>query len=408
MNHYPRLPGSFYDESDILRKVQQAGFARITSPDAVLACLLCRVSASLDPGITIPNSSLNYISALIGESGTGKSVAFRASQDLLPDIGTPIDGLGIGSGQGIVATIAGEADDNGICPIRNPRVLFLADEGEQMLKIGKSEGNITMATLRTAWSGGSLGQTNADKTRSRNVRADSYRLALTIGLQPHFASELLTGVYAGDPQRFLFAGVTHPEQPDIIPPFPTPLDSVYLPEGTSTVLKVDPEVRRIIQDRRVKKQRREVIDDPLDSHRDLLTLKTAGLLAFLHGDDITMHWWNMAVQVVEVSRNVRNHVRDLALVELQSTFGEKANAEVSVRTMVDEATRVNVLDSMLRSMTNYITVNGNGKPVNRSQLANACAGKHKHIVPPDDAITEALQRGLLVKVGEQYALPVRN
>ena len=149
--HIPRLPASFYDHSDILRKVQQAGFNRITSPDAVLACLLCRVSASLDPGITIPNSSLNYISALIGESGTGKSVAFRASQDLLPDIGTPIDGLGIGSGQGIVATIAGEADDNGICPIRNPRVLFLADEGEQMLKIGKSEGNITMATLRTAW-----------------------------------------------------------------------------------------------------------------------------------------------------------------------------------------------------------------------------------------------------------------
>jgi hypothetical protein len=140
----------------------------------------------------------------------------------------------------------------------------------------------------------------------------------------------------------------------------------------------------------------------------LLTLKTAGLLAFLHGDDITIHWWNMAVQVVEVSRNVRNHVRDLALVELQSAYGDKANAEVSVRTAIDEATRVTYLDSMIGSMTNYIRNNGNGKPVNRSQLANACAGKHKHLVPPDDAITEALQRGLLVKVGQQYDLPIRN
>ena len=408
MNHYPRLPGSFYDESDILRKVQQAGFARITSPDAVLACLLCRVSASLDPGITIPNSSLNYISALVGESGTGKSVAFRASQDLLPDIGTRVDGWVLGSGQGITATIVGKADDDGVCTVVNPRVLFLADEGEQMLKLGRNEGNITMSTIRTAWSGLALGQTNADKDRSRNVGSGQYRFALTIGLQPHFASELLTGVFAGDPQRFLFAGVTHPEQPDIIPPFPTPLDSVYLPEGTSTVLKVDPEVNRIIQNHRVKKQRREVIDDPLDSHRMLLTLKTAGLLAFLHGDDITIHWWNMAVQVVEVSRSVRNHVRDLALVELQSAYGDKANAEVSVRTAIDEATRATYLDSMIGSMTNYIRNNGNGKPVNRSQLANACAGKHKHIVPPDDAITEALQRGLLVKVGEQYELPVRN
>jgi len=403
MNHYPRLPGSFYDESDILRKVQQAGFARITSPDAVLACLLCRVSASLDPGITIPNSSLNYISALVGESGTGKSVAFRASQDLLPDIGTRVDGWVLGSGQGITATIVGKADDDGVCTVVNPRVLFLADEGEQMLKLGKNEGSITMSTIRTAWSGLALGQTNADKDRSRNVGSGQYRFALTIGLQPHFASELLTGVHAGDPQRFLFAGVTHPEQPDIIPPFPTPLDSVYLPEGTSTVLKVDPEVRRIIQEHRVKKQRREVIDDPLDSHRMLLTLKTAGLLAFLHGDDIAIHWWNMAVQVVEVSRNVRNHVRDLALVERQSVIGEKANTEVQFRTQVDEVQKTQIMESHIKTMSNF--VKNKNRPVSHSDLQQCTSSKYRQVVPFDDALSEALRRGVIIQNGTSFNRP---
>jgi hypothetical protein len=71
LRHLPHLPASFYERSELLRKVRDAGFARITSPDAVLASLLCRVSASLSPGISIPNGSLNYVVALIGESGTG-------------------------------------------------------------------------------------------------------------------------------------------------------------------------------------------------------------------------------------------------------------------------------------------------------------------------------------------------
>jgi hypothetical protein len=75
--HIPRLPASFYEHSDILRKVQQAGFNRITSPDAVLACLLCRVSASLEPGIELPDASLNFIiPRLLVDQGQGSQLRF--------------------------------------------------------------------------------------------------------------------------------------------------------------------------------------------------------------------------------------------------------------------------------------------------------------------------------------------
>jgi hypothetical protein len=403
--HVPRLPASFYEHSDILRKVQQAGFNRITSPDAVLACLLCRVSASLEPGIALPNQgSLNFITALIGGSGTGKSEAFKASRALLPDIGTRVDGWGVGSGQGIVATIAGKADNNGECPVVNPRVLFFADEGEQMLKLGKTEGSILLSILRTAWSGGALGQTNATKELSRNVAANVYRLGLTIGLQPRFASELLTGVHAGDPQRYLFAHVQHPEQPSVLPRFPQPLAPLYQPAGTELELQVDPEVTRLIADYRIKKQRGEVNDDPLDSHRHLLTLKTAGLLSLLHNEDISIHWWNMASQVVEVSRNVRQWVIDYALQDEQSTIIRKAVTEVSLQIQKDELRERDYMNSMIRSMVNKLK--DYGIPANYSVLNQACSGKHKHIVPVDRAISEAIQRGLIVQANEgQYALP---
>ena len=406
LRHLPHLPASFYERSELLRKVRDAGFARITSPDAVLASLLCRVSASLSPGISIPNGSLNYVAALIGESGTGKSVAFQAARDLLPDIGTLVDGWGIGSGQGIVKAITGKADENGHCEIINSRVLFEADEGEQLLRVGRQDQSITMATIRSAWSGGPLGQTNATEGLTRNVGAGLYRFALAIGLQPNFAAELLQGVNGGDPQRFLFMAVQNPLQPNLLPAFPEPIAPLYLLDDMSTVLTVDPDVTAMIKNHRVRKQRGEIIDDPLDSHKHLLTLKTAGLLAFLHGDDITTEWWKMALQVVEVSLGVRNYVVEHAKLQKQSVLIERAETEIGRRAVVDANRKQEVLESMLKSMVNHIS--NNGGRVNRSALANACSGQHKSMVAADDVIAEGLKRGLFVKVGELYGLPVRN
>jgi hypothetical protein len=227
---------------------------------------------------------------------------------------------------------------------------------------------------------------------------------LTIGLQPRFASELLTGVHAGDPQRYLFAHVQHPEQPSVPPRFPQPLAPLYQPAGTELELQVDPEVTRLITDYRVKKQRGEVIDEALDSHRHLLTLKTAGLLSLLHNEDISIHWWNMASQVVEVSRNVRTWVIDYALSDEQTTITRKAVTEVSLQIQKDELRERDYMDSMIRSMVNKLK--DFGVPANYSVLNQACSGKHKHIVPVDRAISEAIQRGLIVRVNEvQYALP---
>ena len=85
---------------------------------------------------------------------------------------------------------------------------------------------------------------------------------------------------------------------------------------------------------------------------------------------------------------------------------ERAETEICHRAATDAGREHNALESMLKSMSNHAA--NSGGLVNRSALANACSGKHRQIVSVDDAITEGLKRGLIVKVGDLYGLPVRN
>lgn len=404
--HFPHLSRSFYEQSDILQSIRTAGFSRITSPDAVLACLLCRVSASIPPGVTLPNGgTLDFIAALVGVSGSGKSVAFKAAKSLLPDIGTVVDGWGIGSGQGIAQTFVGKPDpDTGLCPIVQPRALFVADEGEQVLKVAKQEGSLTMSTIRAAWSGSALGQTNAAAERNRNVPAGLYRFALTVGFQPIFATQLLTGVYAGDPQRFLFVGVTHPDQPDQSPPFPKPLAAVWLPSTSATELNVDPEVTRQITSLRTRRQRLEIPFDPLDSHRHLVQLKAAGLLSWLHNDDVTIQWWNLAAELVEVSKQVRDRLCDMAITAEQSVAAADVQRSVARTIGVDLERERTITASMIHSIGN--AARNADRPVNRSYLQQATASKHRNVVAFDDALAEALRQGVIVRANGTTGLYV--
>jgi hypothetical protein len=114
----------------------------------------------------------------------------------------------------------------------------------------------------------------------------------------------------------------------------------------------------------------------------------------------------MARQVVEVSIGVRNYVVENARTQRQSAQIERAATEIVYRAAIDANREQEVLESMLRSMNNFMF--NSGGPVNRSALANACAGKHRQIVSIDDAIDEGLERGQFVRVGRLFGLATRN
>jgi hypothetical protein len=389
----PHLPGDFYTSTPALLAVRQAAFARQVSPDAVLAVVLCRVAASLPPGIVLPEGgTLDFVAALIGAPGSGKSKAMRAATDLLPNIGTTYDGVNIGSGEGIASAYVGKVDDSGTNPLHNTSALFYVDEGEQLLTVGRREGSTTFSTIRSAWSGQSVGSLNASPDRRRIVKAGTYRFALAVGFQDTFAAELLNGQNAGDPQRYLFAGVTHPDIRDTCPPFPQPLHLPLTGSNVSDVVKVDSSIVDGLRRRRGAIGRGETRLHPLDTHRDLLTLKVAALISYLNGNgDVDPDAWTLANAVVENGRAVRQHLVERSQAAKNELLRESIERDAVRDAMREESKLKRAVTSSARSMIRR--ARKEGKPVTKSILSTSMSGQHRAQVEVDDVIDYACEVG---------------
>jgi len=136
----------------------------------------------------------------------------------------------------------------------------------------------------------------------------------------------------------------------------------------------------------------EVIPDPLESHRDLLTLKTAALLSNLIGTDaVTTELWQYATAVVDVSRAVRTRVLEQRRAALDAVRDERTRHDVERDAVKEQAREQRVLISMAGSMVKCARVKA--RPVTRSELAHATASKHRNVVPIDDAISFAVDPG---------------
>lgn len=391
--NYPHLPTEFYDLAPNLKRVRQAALSRQTSPDAVLAVVLCRVAASIPPTVTLPNrGTLDYVAALIGQPGQGKTVAFNAARDLVPDIGTPHDGLTPGSGEGVAAAYVGTVDEQGVNPIVSRSALFTCDEGETLLTVGRRDGSTLFSTFRSAWSGSAFGSQNASRDRRRVVKSGQVRFALAVGFQPTFAADLLNDAHGGSPQRYLFAAVTHPAIVDKYVAFPEPISLSFAGTQAQLEYDVDDSILNGIRARRGAVGRCEVIPDPLESHRDLLTLKTAALLSNLIGTDaVTTELWQYATAVVDVSRKVRTRVLEQHRAALDAVRDERTRHDVERDAVKEQAREQRVLISMAGSMVKCARVKA--RPVTRSELAHATASKHRNVVPIDDAISFAVDPG---------------
>ncbi|WP_341267137.1 hypothetical protein [Gordonia malaquae] len=86
-------------------------------------------------------------------------------------------------------------------------VLLETDEGSGLVKLIKDDKETVGETLREAWSGQMIGQSNADEAKYRPVEKGSYTLAVVTGMQLSVLGDLLTReeLNKGTPQRFLYA-----------------------------------------------------------------------------------------------------------------------------------------------------------------------------------------------------------
>jgi hypothetical protein len=266
---------------------------------------------------------------------------------------------------------------------------FYVDEAETFINANKREASTTLGTLRSMWSGVDVGVINATIDTSRHLKHGTYRMSAALGFQPAYATQLLHDDAGGTPQRFLFVSAMDRYIPDVAT---MPIRRLATPTPLHGPITVDQEIKRLMRDRRVRVSRGELELDPLDTHRDLLQLKTAYLLSVLCGScaGVDLTWWNLAGEVMDTSCAIRNALFDEGKRRENDTRVRKVENDLATSEMKREHNTARISAHLGR-----IALKHGPKPI--EALAKQLAGRDRN----DCDIDDALRRGHLVKDGDR-------
>ena len=372
-----RLPEEFWGAREMFKAVRQAAWASQTHPDAVLACVLTRAAGAIGHEVVFDSGkgtkgTLSLFACLLAPSGIGKSEAYSAATELvrLPSHLTDQtgeadqeifrDGLGIGTGEGLAEAYMGTVEkDTGkvvlkgrnkvpepetvkVRAVVRHRAFFFVDEGETLTKLMRERQGATLGpALRTAWSGGTMGQANASEDRFRFVPKRSYSMGIAIGYQPETAVAMLSDVGPGTPQRFLWFGAQDTEMPDEMYEWPEHL--TLPPEHMGAgVIRFPQEIKRWLRAQTRGKHRGDVVIDPMDSHEPLMRCKVAALLCYLDGRmEVSRDDWVLGGMIWSVSCAIRNRLIRHRDEQENRQAEEKRTARIAEATEI-EAMRVTV------------------------------------------------------------------
>lgn len=418
----PNLPPAFWQARKVLDHISRAAHARGRSRDLVFAAVLARLAAMVSPELRfdtgLGTGSLNMFVIGVGPSGTGKSTAaavarvlLEAPRHLAPETDRFRDGVPIGSGEGLVETFMGLADQptgetkaNGEPKLRKVRAqvrrnaFVCVDEGETLVKIGERSGATIGPILRSAWIGELLGQANAREETTRILQAGSYSLGLLVGFQPGTALPVLAEAGPGTPQRFLWVAATDPSVPAEPPHYPGPLSIRLVDKGSgfplAGTIEFAESIRRELWAGNLARVRGEVVDGELDSHRPLQRSKIASLLALLEQRlTVDAEDWDLAGQVVETSAQVRDELVTLGERERARETEERTSAAVerAVRTAAAVSAVDGRLDRLARNLAAKVRAEGR---LTHGAARRTMAGRDRGFY--DAAVDRGVELNLLV------------
>lgn len=403
------LPEEFWAARPILRHIRQAAHSRIRCADAVFLFALARALTLIPPTVMLPpiaggKASLNFIGAVVSRSGGGKSSAGAVARELIPiDRKDIVADVPPGSGEGLaelfLEMVSEEGPDGKNRQVKRQTktgAYVYLDEGHALNEMGKRTGSTLLSQLRTAWSGETLGQSNATKETFRVIKDHKYRLALMVGFQLQYAAELLADNEAGTPQRFVYVNATDPTIPDRRPDWPGEITlNIPLVIPTGTIMEFDADIAAEIEQRALLTSRGTEIPDALDAHRDLVRMKVAAALAILDNRlNVTVQDWHLAGMVMRTSSAVRAWCFEYA--DHQLAQKEKTRTDAAARreaALDDDATR-RALISGAKSIARR--VHNLGGEVDRGTVTRAASSKHKLLVAVDDMVSYAETEGWIV------------
>jgi hypothetical protein len=339
------LPEEFWGTRDLFKVIRQQARADGTGPDAVLGAVLARASAMMPHGMKFDSGKIgtfNLFVNAVGPTGVGKTEAMRSAQRImlppryladpqsgLADMERFRDGVALGSGEGLAEIYMGTIEkdtgefhrtgpnkgDPKTKPVRaqiRHNAFFFLDEGEALTKMLERKGATVGQALRTAWTGATLGASNAQETTTRFIPDGTYSMGILIGWQPKTAMALIGDAAGGTPQRFLWLSTIDPEMPedpDSRPePFTPPLCD-HEGRPATGVVEFPREIKRML---RAALRRRHVEGETVDelhSHEPLMRCKVAALLCVLDGRMlVSADDWRLAGMIWSASCAVRDRL----------------------------------------------------------------------------------------------------
>lgn len=418
----PNLPAEFWAARPALKHLEVAAASRVLSPDAVLGCLLARLSSYVRPSVRVQTgigeASLNVFSVVVGDSSAGKSEAWGAAAMLLRGLpsflfpGFPDnDGLPIGSGEGLAEAYFGMKDEptgetyktgerageEKTVKVRRKiydHALFYADEGEGVVRMMERNGATLATEIRRAWKADGLGQANASAERRRIVQGGSFAMGVTLAFQPATIGPLFEDAAGGTPQRFLFLSAHSDAVSADRVPWPGELANMLhaLPRETMTLPQ---SAQDEIWQRRVEARKVGAEPSGMDGHWPLHRAKLAALLAVLdHRHEITDEDWQLGGVLWETSRGVRGALVAAAEAERarRARVEDERRVRVRVRGAVDGAQaaaerHAQAVESLALWVARKVRQDGLRALTGRGGLRAACEGRKRGLL--DEALEQA-------------------
>ncbi|MFE3443504.1 hypothetical protein ACFXNW_10770 [Nocardia sp. NPDC059180] len=389
------LPDEFWESHGILRHVRDYSFALGASPDAALYVALANLVANVYPEAKIKSplgdASMNLYVAVVGSSGHGKGKADGAGRSAL-QIVKNMDELtpwrGFGTGEGVLKEYAELNNGN--------RLFFHAPEADQMISVGSRNSATLNSVLRQGWLAEGIGFTNKGTAyREPPLDEHSYRMCISVGLQPEKSGPLFADGYGGLPQRFLYAPVSAPgllalgEIPEEIP-------NVAVWQGFGNrhpSVTLEQSIRTEVRVQRFLMNTGQLEVDPLDTHVMLNRLKAAAALAYLIGKEphVTEEIWGLAGLMIERSCATR----DYALSVLHEKRMTAASADGKVLAHRDDV-RDDARELKLKDRT-YERVRAvlapDGTKMTEGALARKISTAQREVLP--EVLDVLVERGVL-------------
>jgi len=400
------LSDDFWESRQYLSAIRQAAWAAQRCPEAFLGAVLSTYSVRIPSSITLEalvggnESPLNIFVAMCGQSGAGKSGAIGVSRRLCGVTNSDSYHYGkmLRSGEGLVTAViipqGKRKDDVPLIALHRNGVQIVYDEGNTLAAQNERNGSTVVGNFCTAWSG-VAGSTVGGVLAGGEVSfpADQVRISLIIGIQFGVGGALFTGSVAsqGFPGRMLYFGMDRPGDRSLRRRgAPAILDlPTYYPNANSPVLltfplEVEDEVSLWDEARQIEGVA------PIDGHKMLVRMRTAGLLALMDSAaQIEPIHWQLAGEIETHSLWTRNRVL-AAISDLSTQSARAAGVYDAVR---QNATHDYWVEERAISLAKAVHI----EPLTWRKVKDRFRADKRHFVP--EVVAYALERNWV-----QYAV----